>query len=132
MTVIPGPDRKEFTRSVIRMYLTLPETPERAGRTDWVMANNLFDRKIARVTVKQALLLASVRRLGRPPDMPRLAPIRSLHYFVPVIEELLEQPLPDGYPEYLQRKIIPLTKLGLGGKISGPALDQISTIFSDR
>jgi hypothetical protein len=31
--------------------------------------------------------------------------IRSLAYFEPVIEELLEQPVPDGYLHYLRHKL---------------------------
>ena len=40
-------------------------------------------------TVETALLLASLRRANRRPDALPLGPIRSLHYFLPVIEELL-------------------------------------------
>jgi hypothetical protein len=40
----------------------------------------------------------------RPPDVPPLPRIRSLAYFQPVIEELLESPVPDGYLQYLRLK----------------------------
>ncbi len=40
-----------------------------------------------------AFLLASARRAARPANALRLGPIRSLHYFLPVIEELLQTPL---------------------------------------
>jgi hypothetical protein len=113
------------------MYVSLPETPQQAARSDWILANHLFDRQIEIETVKQAFLLATIRRLGRSPEMPRLSLIRSLHYFLPVIEELLAQPLPAGYVEYLERKIALLS-----GRVScdaqKPALDQISTISRDR
>ena len=132
MTGEPDCDRQEFTKSLIRLYLSLPETPQRAGRIDWILANHLFDRKIPIETIKQAMMLASVRRLARPPEMPRLAPIRSLNYFVPVIEELLEQPLPDGYAEYLERKVVSLTQSAGERKAPSPALDQISTLSRDR
>jgi hypothetical protein len=55
--------------------------------------------------VKSALLLASLRQLVRPADLPPLPPIRSLAYFQPVIEELLVHPMPDNYPEYLRLKL---------------------------
>jgi hypothetical protein len=52
-------------------------------------------------------LLASVRRAARRPDAIPLEPIRSLHYFLPVIEELLHTPLHhgDAYLAYLRSKI---------------------------
>ena len=49
--------------------------------------------------------LASARRVPRSQDAHPLASVRSLYYFVPVIEELLEIPLPKGYTRYLERKI---------------------------
>jgi hypothetical protein len=56
-------------------------------------------------TVETALLLGSLRRLIRPDDAPRLAPIRSLAYFRPVIEELRENPAPENYRDYLRLKL---------------------------
>ncbi len=132
MTGETDSDRKEFTGSVIRIYLSLPETPQRAARIDWILANHLFDRKIGIATIQNALILGSVRRLARSPEMPTLGPIRSLNYFVPIIEELLEQPLPAGYGEYLQRKLNVLSKNPNTKNTSTPALDQISTVSRDR
>ena len=54
--------------------------------------------------VESALLLASLRRLSRPGGLPPLARIRSLAYFQPVIAELQQQPLPNGYLDYLRLK----------------------------
>jgi len=54
-----------------------------------------------------AFLLASARRAARHPDAIPLGPIRSLHYFSPVIEELLQTPLrhSDTYLAYLRSKL---------------------------
>ena len=46
--------------------------------------------------------LALARRNARPPDADPLPPIRSLHYFVPVIDELPPGPPPGGYLDYLR------------------------------
>jgi hypothetical protein len=54
--------------------------------------------------VESALLLASLRRMVRPSDLPPLPKIRSLAYFQPVITELQQQPLPEGYLDYLRLK----------------------------
>ncbi len=90
---------------MLAAYLKLADTPARSRLADRRAASQLYNRKVALHTVKDALLLASARRLLRCTDAPPLAPVRSLYYFVPVIEELLETPLPKGYSLYLQRKI---------------------------
>jgi hypothetical protein len=54
--------------------------------------------------VEAALLLGSLRRLIRPSDLPPLPRIRSLAYFQPVIAELQQQQLPQGYLDYLRLK----------------------------
>ena len=35
-----------------------------------------------------------------------LGPIRSVHYFLPVIEELLAHPVPESYVAYLRCKVV--------------------------
>lgn len=103
--IIPEEDGNEYLSAVLKLYLALPETPSRAGPHDRKSAAVLHARAVDPATVESALLLASLRRLGRPADMPPLSPIRSLAYFFPVIQELLDNPIPDDYREYLRRKI---------------------------
>jgi len=55
--------------------------------------------------VEAAILLASARRLLRNPQAPKLGPIRWLHYFVPVIEEIKSTPVSESYLEYLRWKL---------------------------
>jgi hypothetical protein len=75
--------------------------------------------------VETALLLGSLRRLIRPPDAPRLSPIRSLAYFRPVIDELRTHPAPENYLDYLRLKLRQaVTAL--------PATVQKSTFSDDR
>jgi hypothetical protein len=99
------PDRKIYLQSLTHLYLCLPDTPRRLSRFDHHLAHHLFDRRIPLALVETAFLLASARRATRPQASPPLAPIRSLHYFLPVIEELLENPLPYSYLTYLRRKV---------------------------
>lgn len=94
-----------YVAAVLKMYLELPETPSRAGPHDRRTALDLYERRVTFLTVEAALLLSSLRRLGRPPDYPPLSSIRSLAYFRPTIEELLANPIPDGYLDYLRRKV---------------------------
>jgi hypothetical protein len=83
----------------------MPETPLHATTQDRKLARKLHERGVALSVVESALLLASLRRLFRPADLPALSPIRSLAYFEPVIEELLANPAPESYVQYLRLKL---------------------------
>ena len=98
-------DARLYVETVLDLYLALPETPTRVSRFDRNLALQLFQRAVPRSTIEAAFLLASARRLCRPADAPPLGSIRSLHYFVPVIEEIIHQPLPAGYVHYLRHKL---------------------------
>ena len=98
-------DPDTYIAAVLKLYLELPETPSRAGPYDRRTALDLYERHIPFLTVEAAMLLSSLRRLGRPADYPPLSPIRSLAYFKPTIEELLANQIPEGYLDYLRRKV---------------------------
>jgi len=55
--------------------------------------------------IENALVLAAARRLIRPADAPPLGAIRSLAYFLPVIEEVLELRVSPDYFQYLRHKL---------------------------
>jgi hypothetical protein len=94
-----------YVSAVLKLYLELPETPSKASSNDRQSAANLHARGTSLITIESAFLLASFRRLGRSLDMPPLSPIRSLAYFFPVIQEILDNPIPDDYLEYLRKKM---------------------------
>ena len=50
-------------------------------------------------------MLATVRRLIRPADAPPLATVRSLAYFLPVIEEVLNMEVGEDYFQYARQKL---------------------------
>ena len=102
---ISDPAADSYVTAVLTLYLGLPETPLRASTQDRRLALQLHQRGVALHVVESAFLLASVRRLARPADVPALSPIRSLAYFQPVIEELLSNPAPKNYMEYLRLKL---------------------------
>jgi hypothetical protein len=104
-TAAPEPDSTAYIAAVILLYIELPETPLSATPQDHRYARTLHDRGVPLQLVESALLLASLRRLIRPADLPPLTPIRSLAYFQPVIDELLAHPMPDSYLDYLRLKL---------------------------
>jgi hypothetical protein len=113
-----------YLQTLMDLYLCLPDTPRRSSRTDINLVRQLWDREIPLATVETALLLATVRRGARPDSAPPLGPIRSFHYFRPVIEELLENPVAESYRAYLRSKVVlrpthsnpPTTTGGVPGK----------------
>ena len=92
----------QILRSV---YLHLPNTYHHFSRSDRRLASILYQRGFALDLVRSALFLATARRLARNPLEPPLPPVRSLHYFLPVLEEIKLQPLPPGYLQYLESKV---------------------------
>ncbi len=94
-----------YVAAVVTLYMDMPDTPLRISASDQWLARHFYQDGVPLETVETALLLASLRRLIRPADSPRLTPIRSLAYFRPVIEELQENPAPEHYREYLRLKL---------------------------
>jgi len=92
---------------LLRLYLALPHTPSRASRYDRRLALELRQRRISWEALQTALLLAMARRCFRDPSLQPLPPIRSLHYFLPVIEEVLSMEISPEYVRYLKRKLSP-------------------------
>lgn len=96
---------QNYIRAVRDLYLRLPHTHRRFTNADRSLAADLHRRGVSIDTIHAALLLATARRLCRDPKALPLSPVRSLHYFLPVIEEVSRQPLPSGYLPYLKLKI---------------------------
>jgi hypothetical protein len=98
-------DPQAYVQSLVALYLGLPDTPLRLSRFDHRLARHLFDRQVPLAVVEAAFLLASARRACRPAGALPLGSIRSLHYFLPTIEEVLQNPSSDSYLAYLRRKV---------------------------
>ena len=94
-----------YVRAVHQLYLQMPDTSGRFSRSDRQLAQALHHRGIPIHVIRSALLLATARRVCRNPASPPLPPVRSLHYFLPVLDEILLQPLPNGHLQYLEFKI---------------------------
>jgi hypothetical protein len=123
----PATDAASYVAAVLVLYVELPDTPLRASVQDHRQARRLHERGVPLRLVESALLLASLRRLVRPADVPPLSPIRSLAYFQPVVEELLAHPLPGNYLEYLRLKL-----RRMAGERIAPADVQKTTFSDDR
>jgi hypothetical protein len=69
------------------------------------VAAQLYQRGVALSVIENALVLAAVRRLIRPAHTPPLGTVRSLAYFLPVIEEVLDLKVSPGYFQHLRHKL---------------------------
>jgi hypothetical protein len=95
----------DYVRQVLTAYRRTPTTAGRINRPDRLLAVELYRRGISLSVVENALVLGASRRLYRDPDAPPLPAVRSLHYFAPIIEEVLALNISPKYFEYLRYKI---------------------------
>jgi hypothetical protein len=94
--------KKDYIRKVLDAYRRMPGTTGAIRRNDRLLAAALYDRGVSARTVENALVLAASRRIFRSPDTVPLQPIRSLHYLLPVIDEVLQLRISQDYFRYLQ------------------------------
>lgn len=97
--------REEYIQKVLDAYRQTPGTAATIRRPDRLLAAQLYARGVPLRAVEDAFVLAASRRLIRPTDAPPLGTIRSLAYFWPVIEEVLQLRVSPDYFQYLRHKI---------------------------
>jgi hypothetical protein len=97
--------QEEFIRRVLEAYRKTPGTMGTVRRPDRVLAAQLYQRGISASVIENAFVLAATRRLMRPADAPPLSSIRSLAYFLPVIEEVIGLRVSPNYFQYLRHKL---------------------------
>jgi hypothetical protein len=104
-----GRSQEEFIRQVLEAYRKTPGTMGTVRRPDRVVALQLYQRGISVSVIENAFVLAATRRLMRPADAPPLGTIRSLAYFLPIVEEVLELRVSPDYFQYLRHKLERIT-----------------------
>ena len=97
--------RDEYIEKVLSAYRRTPGTAGTIRRPDRLLATQLHERGVPLLAVENALVLAAARRTIRPAGSPPLATIRSLAYFSPVIEEVLELRVSPEYFQHLRYRI---------------------------
>jgi hypothetical protein len=100
-----GLGQEEYVRQVLEAYRKTPGTMGTVRRADRLLAAQLYQRGLSVKVIENALVLAATRRMIRPTDTPPLGTIRSLAYFLPVIEEVLELRVSPDYFEYLRHRL---------------------------
>ena len=98
-------NQDEYVRQVLDAYRKTPGTMGTVRRPDRLLAAQLHQRGVPLATVENALVLATARRLIRAADAAPLGTIRSLAYFLPVIDEVLRIRVSPDYFRYLRQKV---------------------------
>lgn len=98
-------DRREYVRRVLEAYRATPGTTGMVHRPDRILAAQLHERGVPLTAVENALTLAAARRVMRPAEAPLLGAIRSLAYFAPVIEEVLQLKVGPEYFQHVRAKL---------------------------
>src|ERR1700677_3456028 len=105
-------EQSEYVRRLLEAYRATPGTAGVVRRPDRLFAAQLHERGVPLETVENALILAAARRSVRRADAPPLGIIRSMAYFSPVIEEVLQLKVGQEYFQHLRSKLRRTTKAG--------------------
>jgi hypothetical protein len=98
-------DQRDYVRRLLEAYRATPGTSGAVRRPDRVLAAQLYERGVPLEAVGNALVLAATRRMIRLAGAAPLGTIRSLAYFSPVIEEVLQLQVGPEYFQYLRHKL---------------------------
>jgi len=98
-------ERQRYAEDVLARYRQTLGTLGHVRPEDRRLARWLWDRNVPLAIVEDAFILAVARRTFRPPDAPPLDPIRSLHYFVPLIEELVQGRVDTSYVAHVRQRL---------------------------
>jgi hypothetical protein len=102
---LPPIDPREYVRRILEAYRATPGTAGVVRRADRLLALQLHERGVSLDAVENALVLAAARRIIRSAEAPPLGTVRSLAYFVPVIEEVLQLKVSQEYFHHLRRRL---------------------------
>ena len=98
-------DQRDYVRRLLEAYRATPGTSGAVRRADRALAAQLHERGVPLEAVENAFVLVAARRMIRPADAAPLGTIRSLAYFSPVIEEVLQLQVSQEYFQYLRHKL---------------------------
>jgi len=102
---MPSISRRLYVQQVLDLYRLAPGTSGQLRRSDRQLAGALHDRGVLLETVTAAIILAVARRTFRSESAPPLAPIATLHYIRPVIDELIAAPPEPEYVSYIRYRL---------------------------
>lgn len=94
-----------YVEQVKRWFLAHPIVGSSFGAADRLLAGDLYRQGIPLEEVKRALLLGLARKYVSWLNLKNGSPISSLHYFLPLLEELKNTQVSDSYWSYLEQRL---------------------------
>ena len=98
-------DQREYVCRLLDAYRATPGTIGIVRRPDRLLAAQLHERSVPLTVIENALALAALRRLVRPDGAMPLPVVRSLAYFLPVIDEVLATEVDPRYYQHVRNKL---------------------------
>ena|SRR5882757_5654931 len=98
-------EQRDYVRRLLDAYRVTPGTCGVVRRPDRMLAAQLHGRDVPLETVENAFVLAAAQRLIRPAGAAPLRTIRSLTYYSPMIEEILQLQVAPEYFQHLRHKL---------------------------
>ena len=102
---LPQIDPRDYVRRLLEAYRATPGTAGVVRRADRLLAMQLHERGVPLEAVENAFVLAAARRIIRSSEAPPLGTVRSLAYFLPAIEEVLQLNVSQEYFQHLRRRL---------------------------
>jgi hypothetical protein len=102
-------NQRDYVRRLLETYRATPGTCGVVRRPDRLLAAQLHEGGVPLTVVENALALAALRRLVRPDGAMPLPVVRSLAYFLPVIDEVLATEVSPDYYQHVRNKLHHLT-----------------------
>ena len=88
----PDIDHNTNVQAVLDLYRAVPGVLGRVRCADRQLAARLVQDRVPFYAIRYAFIVAAYRRIRHNAFSTPLPPIRSLHYFLPVLREVLERP----------------------------------------
>lgn len=107
----PDEPADHFVAALKKLLQARPCIQSVFSTSDEILARNWFQRGLSLQRIEQAILLGCVRKYVSWRNNSRHSPIRSLHYFESVLEELHQQNSQPDYWNYLRSRLQRLEKL---------------------
>lgn len=98
-------EQKAYVKSIRECFLSLGCTNGSFGAADVATVCELHQRGIPLAVIEEAMLMGACRKYSSWLQGQALEPIQSLAYFLSLIAEIQEKPLPPGYSMHLRRKV---------------------------
>jgi hypothetical protein len=95
--VTPPDTAEPYVREVLRLYRATPTVVGHVRRADHLLARRLHDQRVPLYAIRNAFILGAARRVLHNAFSTPMPPVRSLHYFLPLLREVLDRP--PGYRE---------------------------------